>query len=376
MPWRRGFLELQPVKCVPQLLTMDTSDCTYHCNRTSSPMSQSNERKATPREIKKPLAVVTTPAIYVLSKNSPHSLNIQVELTSLTSLASISTSMLLDSGATGMFINRSFMQKHQLETTPLPQPILVCNVDGSPNENGSVMEEVHVTLHFGHHSKRAHLAVANLRQQTVIIGHSWLALNNPGVDWVSQRVSMMRCHPSCNRRVLPKSDTPPRKSAPPPPFGQEDVVYAILLTLEWEEHICAMSTPSQRLAEEAQAQRVCPPESAIPKRYEDFADVFSKEAFAHLPPRKAWDHAIELHPDAKLPRGRMFPLSPTEQKELDAFLRENLANRRIHPSKSPIGAPVFFVKKKQGSLCLVQDYRKLNEITVKNYYPLPLVSNF
>src|SRR5258708_1372733 len=46
-----------------------------------------------------------------------------------------------------------------------------------------------------------------------------------------------------------------------------------------------------------------------------------------------------------------------------------------HPSKSPMGAPVFFIKKKDGSLCLVQDYRKLNEITVKNSYPLPLVSN-
>src|SRR6266404_1262564 len=156
-------------------------------------MSQSNEREATPRKIKKPLAVVPLPAIYVLSKNSPCSLNIQVELTSLTSLASVSTSMLLDSGATGMFINQSFMQKHQLETTPLPQPILVCNVDGSPNENGSVMEEVHVTLRFGRHSKRVHLAVANLGQQTVIIGHSWLTLHNPEVDWVSQKVSMTRC---------------------------------------------------------------------------------------------------------------------------------------------------------------------------------------
>src|SRR6266478_9342370 len=128
---------------------MDTSDCTYHCNRTSPPASQSNERKATPREVKKPLATVPPPAIYILSKNSPHSLNIQVELTSLTSLASISMSALLDSRATGMFINRSFVQKHQLETTPLPQPILIHNVDGSPNENRSVMEEVHVTLRFG-----------------------------------------------------------------------------------------------------------------------------------------------------------------------------------------------------------------------------------
>src|SRR5260370_3793813 len=109
--------------------------------------------------------------------------------------------------------------------------------------------------------------------------------------------------------------------------------------------------------------------------YKEFTDVFSEEAFAHLPPRKAWDHAIELHPDAKLPRGRMFPLSPAEQKELDAFLRENLANRQICLLKSPIGAPVFFVKKKEGSLRLVQDYQKLNEIMVKNSYLLLLVSD-
>src|SRR5260370_479347 len=127
---------------------MDTSDCTYCCNRTSPPVSQSNKRKAAPREVKKPLATVPPPAIYILSKNSPHSLNIQVKLTSLTSLASVSMSALLDSRATGMFINQSFMQKHQLETTPLPQPILMHNIDGSPNENGSVMEEVHITLFF------------------------------------------------------------------------------------------------------------------------------------------------------------------------------------------------------------------------------------
>src|SRR5258707_6989133 len=154
-----------------------------------------------------------------------------------------------------------------------------------------------------------------------------------------------------------------------------DTVYAILLTPEWEECICTTLTPSQRLAEEAQAQQAHPPGSTVPECYKDFADVFSEEAFAHLPPCKAWDHTIELHPDAKLPRGRTFPLSPAEQKELDAFLRENLANRRIHPLKSLIGAPVFFVKKKEGSLHLVQDYQKLNKITVKNSYPLPLVSN-
>ncbi len=177
---------------------MDTLDCTYHCNRNRSPISQSNKRKATPRETKrphvsdlaKPLATVPPPVIYILLKNSPCSLNVQVKLTSLTSLASVSTSVLLDSGATSMFINWSFVQKHQLETTPLPQPVLMHNVDGSTNESRSVTEEVHITLCFRCHSERAHLAVTNLGQQMVIIGHSWLTLHNPEVDWATQRVLM------------------------------------------------------------------------------------------------------------------------------------------------------------------------------------------
>src|SRR5258707_1796139 len=176
---------------------------------------------------------------------------------------------------------------------------------------------------------------------------------------------MTHCPTGCNGQVL----------NPELPLEPRDAVYAILLTPEWEEHICATSTPSQRLAEEAQAQQACPSGSTIPECYKDFADIFSEKAFAHLPPCKAWDHAIDLHHDAKLPRGRMFPLSLAEQKELDEFLKENLANGHIHPLKSLIGAPVFFIKKKEGSLCLVQDYWKLNELMIKNSYPLLLVSD-
>jgi len=63
-----------------------------------------------------------------------------------------------------------------------------------------------------------------------------------------------------------------------------------------------------------------------------------------------------------------------EQAELDAFLEENLRTRQIRPSKSPIAAPVFFIKKKDSLLQLVQDYCALNAVTVKNRYPLPLIS--
>ena len=57
------------------------------------------------------------------------------------------------------------------------------------------------------------------------------------------------------------------------------------------------------------------------------------------------------------------------------FLDENLRSGRIQASKSPMASPVFFVKKKDGSLRLVQDYRKLNDMTIKNSYPLPLISD-
>src|SRR5258708_24577109 len=107
-----------------------------------------------------------------------------------------------------------------------------------------------------------------------------------------------------------KVQPPSTEACRPPSLRREDTIYAILLTPEWEECIGATLTPSQRLAEEAQAQQAHLPRSTIPERYKDFADIFSEEAFAHLPPRKAWDHAIQLHPDAKLPRGRPFPLSP------------------------------------------------------------------
>jgi hypothetical protein len=71
---------------------------------------------------------------------------------------------------------------------------------------------------------------------------------------------------------------------------------------------------------------------------------------------------------------KVYLISVTEQSELDCFLTENLETGHIRQSKSPMASPVFFIKKKYGSLRLVQDYRMLNDMTVKNKYPLPLIS--
>ena len=70
---------------------------------------------------------------------------------------------------------------------------------------------------------------------------------------------------------------------------------------------------------------------------------------------------------------KVYPPNPAEQKALDSFLEENLRTGRIRPSKSPMASPFFFIKKKDGKLQPVQDYRQLNDLTVKNHYLLPLI---
>jgi len=141
------------------------------------------------------------------------------------------------------------------------------------------------------------------------------------------------------------------------------------------EDLCAASMTSQQLAEGARQFAEAQREPFIlPDCVRGFKSIFAKENFDILPQHRQWNHAIELIPGSEPKLSKVYPLSPVEQKELDAFLEENLHTRRIRPSKSPIAAPVFFIKKKDGSLRLVQDYRALNSMTVKNKYPLPLIS--
>ena len=82
---------------------------------------------------------------------------------------------------------------------------------------------------------------------------------------------------------------------------------------------------------------------------------------------------IDLTPGSKPVDFKVYLINPAEQKALDDFLEENLRIGRIRSSKSPLASPFFFVKKKDGALRPVQDYRKLNEMTIKNRYPLPLI---
>ena len=113
--------------------------------------------------------------------------------------------------------------------------------------------------------------------------------------------------------------------------------------------------------------------STLPAEYSSFASVFSKEATDHVPPSRPYDHEINLD-DAFTPKiGKVYPLSPDERKATEDFLDENLASGKIRPSNSPQASPFFFVKKKDGGLRPCQDYRYINEHTIRDAYPLPLI---
>jgi len=115
-------------------------------------------------------------------------------------------------------------------------------------------------------------------------------------------------------------------------------------------------------------------DNKIPEQYRQYSRVFSEEASHEFPPSCLWDHAIELKPGAlaSLP-GKLIPLSQPELAELCKFVKEHLGRGTIRPSKSPYTTSFFFIKKKDGKLRPVQDYRPINNWTIKNKYPLPLI---
>ncbi|KAF8641666.1 hypothetical protein AX16_009851 [Volvariella volvacea WC 439] len=114
--------------------------------------------------------------------------------------------------------------------------------------------------------------------------------------------------------------------------------------------------------------------TTLPSYCQPFKEWFEKQASEHLPEKRQWDHLINLKPDFMSKDCKIYPLPPQHQEELDTFIKENLQKGYIRPSKSPMASPFFFIQKKDGGLRLCQDYRKLNEGTIKNCYSLPLIS--
>ena len=115
-------------------------------------------------------------------------------------------------------------------------------------------------------------------------------------------------------------------------------------------------------------------EVTVPVDYLDFADIFSEKSANVLPEQTgANEHAIELEEGKQLPYGPIYSLGPVELETFKTYIETNLANGFIRALNSPAGAPILFVHKPDDSLCLCVNYRGLNNLTIKNWYPLPLI---
>ena len=113
----------------------------------------------------------------------------------------------------------------------------------------------------------------------------------------------------------------------------------------------------------------------VPEKFHRWIKVFSKKQLERMSTRKIWDHIINMKEGFVPRKGKVYPLLREEREEVHEFINKQLRKGYIRPSKSPQKALVFFVGKKDGKKQMVQDYRYLNKWTIKNNYPLPLISD-
>ncbi|KAL0149750.1 hypothetical protein M9458_054940, partial [Cirrhinus mrigala] len=253
----------------------------------------------------------------------------------------LSVSALVDSGSSGNFISQECLNQLHLSRQRHCHEYSVRTIQGKPLGRGRIRHSSpHITLQVGlFHTERIRFLVLEDSTVSIILGRPWLQQHRPILCW--DPCDVISWSESCQDNCL--SNLP--QSLPVP------------------------VTLSSTLVESPEVED--PPE--IPAEYVAFQDVFSKQAATHLPPHRPWDCAIDLLPIAKLPKGKVYPLSIPERQAMEAYIEEALKQEFIRPSTSPAASSFFFVGKKDGGLRPCIDYRQLNSQIVQQPYPLPLV---
>ena len=223
--------------------------------------------------------------------------------------------------------------------------------------------------------------VTDLGTEDLILGYPWLAIFEPKFQWrdasidveylpiIIQSLNWEKICQQIQNPIDPILESQiSRIETTPLSDAEKDQIVRDL------SHNCGikMSIASQ-LAQEAQQYTK---KVEIPKEYKQHWRVFSEEEAHQFPPSRPWDHAIKLKEGApKAINCKVYPTTLTEDEALQKFIQEELEKGYISKSKSPYALPFFLIKKKDGKLRPVQDYQKLNEYTIKNKYPLPLIPN-
>ena len=240
----------------------------------------------------------------------------------------IEVKALLDSGATGCFIDKSWALDRHLCLSKLVKPVPVLNVDGTRNQEGDITHYVLLTVGIGKHSERLWCAVTCLGKVPLILGHDWLKKHNPDIDWTTGDVKLSRCPPECKSLM--------------------DTHFAKLILDNESQETWIQALKNHESKGDVDESTPEEAQKLVPHEYWDYLDVFLKSKSECMLLRKPWDHGIDLKEDFPPKKGQLIPLSVDEQKEVEAFLDDQLSKGYVQPSNSQQTSLVFFVPKKDG----------------------------
>jgi len=263
---------------------------------------------------------------------------------------------LVDSGASANLISESLVLSFQIPVVPkkIPYRVIMANRAVATSIN---FETLPIWLCFGSHLERISFDVMPSLSHPLIVGLPWLETHNPEINWTSRSIDFPNC--SCSN-TLPVSvanyDTSP---------VELDCAALIRFGEGFEDNDIYDDIPV-----------VIEDFSDLPAAYLDFKDVFSAVYADILPEHRKYDCEIVFKDPSAIPPFRpIFNLPEADRAELSKQVNDLLRKGFIRYSKSPAGAAVFFVAKKDSSKRLCVDYRWLNALCVRNSFPLPLISD-
>jgi RNase H-like domain found in reverse transcriptase/Reverse transcriptase (RNA-dependent DNA polymerase) len=256
---------------------------------------------------------------------------------------------LLDSGAMENFINLQYAKYLWLPIQCLKEPRKLYNIDRSPNRSRELQYFTNLQVQTGTQQSTLCFFPSDLGENKAILGYPWFMAFQPRINW--------------KRGWIDHTQLPVIFRAP-------DVTKAWFLPQQINK-IRTVNTDRVYIGRIIIDTKDTPINVNIPEPYQQYSRVFSSHKF---PLSRIWDHTIELKPNAPaaLP-SKLIPLSQTEQEELHKFVAEHTKQGTIRPSKSPYKACFFYIKKKDGKLQPMQDYWPVNQWTIRNTYPLPLI---
>ena len=209
--------------------------------------------------------------------------------------------------------------------------------------------------------------VADTRMK-VILGMFFLTLSNADI-WFAERELIWKTYNTT--KALPRTQRVEiigKKEFAAATPNKEDKTFVV--------HITALNMVDSSVhpSRQAQISSFDIKEVTISSEYADYTDIFSSDSAAKLTKHNGINNYPMNLIDNKLPSyGPIYSLRLVEFKMLKTYIETNLANGFIWPSKLPAGAPILFIRKKDSSLWLCVDYWGLNNLTIKNWYPLPLI---